>query len=245
MTSSEKGTRPPQLHVVDNFLNTDCIESFQRLLLREMEWAKATGYHGDSRQHYTLQNNFSNEELVSLDMIVKQKLHSLLESFYGQLLFIPKNISYNRWMIGDVLDCHNDSGHPNGELIFEKRGNEKPPVPISEHFNEFASVIYLTDDFEGGELFFNNFDYSIKPAAGTAVSFPANHFYIHGVTELTKGERVTTTLFWPGVKSICLSIAPEVYPDWWQRVANPELIWKVMPKEMVSKINENFLPPKI
>ena len=245
MVTVENGSRPPQVHIMNNFLDKSCVEEMQYLLLEKMNWIKEKKYYPDERQHYTLSNLVSSKELCELDLQIKAKIHEELQKFYGQLLFIPRNLSYNRWLLGDYIDCHNDSGHPNGELIIEKRGSEPPPTPISEHFNEFASVVYLTEEFSGGELFFTNFDYSVKPSAGTVVSFPANHIYSHGVNVLTKGERLTMTLFWPGVKSICLSLAPEVYPDWWKRVANPELIWTVMPSEAIAGIDKNLLPPSV
>ena len=240
----ELGTRPHQLSVVDNFLTDTEIDSFNRVLLRDMEWSKQTKYYPDARQHYTLKNDWANKELVNLDSIVKKRLHPLIEKFFNQLVFIPANLSYNRWMIGDSMGCHNDSGHPSGELIIEKRGHESPPVPISEHLNEFASVIYLTDNFEGGEIFFPNFDYQVKPSAGTAISFPANHFFSHGVRELISGERLTITIFWPGVKSVALSLMSSIYSDWWQRVVNPEQIFTVLPAECLPTIPSSHMPPR-
>jgi hypothetical protein len=33
-----------------------------------------------------------------------------------------------------------------------------------------------------------------------------------------------------------------VYGDWWQRVSNPETIYKVLPKECIPKIDSKILP---
>jgi predicted 2-oxoglutarate/Fe(II)-dependent dioxygenase YbiX len=40
-------------------------------------------------------------------------------------------------------------------------------------------VIYLNDDYEGGEIEFPNFDIKIKPKAGTMILFPSNFAYTH------------------------------------------------------------------
>lgn len=242
----EYGERPPQLLILEKFITQDELDIFNSLLLGESDWVKQEKYYPDIRQHYTLSNEKGeNPELLEIDRAIKNKIHAQLEQHYAQLLFIPTNLSYNRWMIGDEIRCHNDSGHPWGELIIEERGNENPPVPISEHFNDYASVVYLTDEYEGGEFFFNYLDYRVKPSAGTVITFPANHFYTHGVTQLTKGERLTITLFWPGVRSICLSLVNEVYKNWWKRVDNPEQIWKVIPERYIDGVSEGFLPEKI
>lgn len=241
----EYGNRPSQLHVMENFITEEELSIFRNLLLGESDWVKQEKYYPDIRQHYTLSNEKGEHpDLINIDRKIKNKIHRELEQHYAQLLFIPTNLSYNRWMIGDEIKSHNDSGHPWGELIIEERGWEEPPVPISEHFNDYASVVYLTDNYEGGEFFFNYLDYKIKPSAGDVITFPANHFYTHGVTRLISGERMTITLFWPGVRSICLSLVNEVYKNWWKRVDNPEQIWKVIPQKYVDSVDSEMLPAK-
>ena len=146
-------------------------------------------------------------------------------------------------MIGDSQGAHSDSGHSDGELIIEKRGHEPPPVGISEHLNDVGVVLYLTDGFEGGEIFFERQNCCVRPAAGTLITFPANHFYVHGVKTLTAGERLTMTSFWVSAKSVALTLAPSIYDDWWKRVYNPEDVVKLLPKEMISHIEQQRLPP--
>lgn len=242
----EYGTRPSQLFVMENFLNEEELSVFNNLLLVDSDWVKQEKYYPDVRQHYTLSNEKGeNQDLLRIDKEVKDRIHKELEKYYAQLLFVPINLSYNRWMIGDEIKSHNDSGHTSGELIIEERGNENFPVPISEHFNDYASVVYLTDDYEGGEFFFNYLGYKIKPSAGDVITFPANHFYTHGVTQLVSGERLTMTLFWPGVRSVCLSLVPELYTDWWKRVSNPESIWRVMPQKYIDSVDKTMLPERM
>jgi hypothetical protein len=242
----EYGQRPPQLLVLEKFISDDELKIFSDLLLGESDWVKQEKYYPDIRQHYTLSNEKGDHpDLLSIDKVIKHRIHEAIQKHYGQLLFIPSNLSYNRWMVGDEIGCHNDSGHPLGELIVEERGSEDPPVPISEHFNDYASVVYLTDEYEGGEFFFNYLDYKVKPSAGDVITFPANHFYTHGVTKLISGERLTITLFWPGVRSVCLSLVPEIYRNWWHRVDNPESIWTVIPQKYVRSIDPALLPPMV
>ena len=57
-----------------------------------------------------------------------------------------------------------------------------------------SAIVYLNDDFEGGELEFPNFELKIKPQAGMLVLFPSNFAYshiAHPVTEGTKYALVT------------------------------------------------------
>lgn len=51
----------------------------------------------------------------------------------------------------------------------------------------WASVAYINDDYNGGELFFTNKNIEIKPPAGSIMIFPATEEYEHGVRNVTKG----------------------------------------------------------
>ncbi len=57
----------------------------------------------------------------------------------------------------------------------------------------FNSLIYLNDDFEGGEFFTENI--MIKPKTGTLTLFDGSTIY-HGVKPILKGERYTIILWW-------------------------------------------------
>lgn len=68
---------------------------------------------------------------------------------------------------------------------------------MHEHFdssrpNEIATLIYVNDDYEGGEIYFPEYDVFIKPEAGDLVCFPDNPYFIHGVKPIISGTRFTT-----------------------------------------------------
>jgi hypothetical protein len=50
-----------------------------------------------------------------------------------------------------------------------------------------SAVLYLNDDYLGGEIEFPHFDVKIKPEAGTLVLFPSNYAYRHIAHEVTSG----------------------------------------------------------
>jgi predicted 2-oxoglutarate/Fe(II)-dependent dioxygenase YbiX len=68
---------------------------------------------------------------------------------------------------------------------------------MHEHFdssrpNDIATLIYINDDYEGGEIYFPDYDVSIKPQSGDLVCFPDNPSFIHGVRVIISGVRYTT-----------------------------------------------------
>lgn len=50
-------------------------------------------------------------------------------------------------------------------------------------------VLFLNNDFEGGELYFNYQQLEVKPKAGSLVVFPSNFMYRHECKEITKGQK--------------------------------------------------------
>jgi hypothetical protein len=60
---------------------------------------------------------------------------------------------------------------------------------------EYGVIIYLNDDFEGGELFYPNLNYLYQPKAGDIIIHPATEEYTHEVYPVISGDRYTLTTF--------------------------------------------------
>ena len=54
---------------------------------------------------------------------------------------------------------------------------------------DLGMLIYLNDDFEGGELSFYKLNYQIRPRAGAAVLFPSDQRFLHQAETVKKGVR--------------------------------------------------------
>lgn len=51
----------------------------------------------------------------------------------------------------------------------------------------YATIIYLNDNYNGGELFFSNKDLELKPKPGSLVIFPGTEEFNHGVRHVKPG----------------------------------------------------------
>jgi hypothetical protein len=51
----------------------------------------------------------------------------------------------------------------------------------------FANVIYVNDDFTGGELHFPEIDITYVPKKGALIVFPSSDEYLHGVKPVGAG----------------------------------------------------------
>lgn len=58
---------------------------------------------------------------------------------------------------------------------------------------DWTSLIYLNDNYEGGEIVFDDYDYSLKPTAGSVVLLPC--LISHSVNEVLSGNKSYIFLF--------------------------------------------------
>ncbi len=59
----------------------------------------------------------------------------------------------------------------------------------TETARSISVVIYLNDDYEGGEIEFTNFNLKFKPKANTMIIFPSNFAYTHKAHPVTSGTK--------------------------------------------------------
>ncbi len=87
------------------------------------------------------------------------------------------------WSEGIHMQAHADNANPDGS-------------PHGMAWRNFSSIVYLNDDYDGGELYFTALDAYIKPKAGMLVAFTAGFHHEHAVLKVVKGERLTMPAFY-------------------------------------------------
>lgn len=117
---------------------------------------------------------------------IEERLYRLVDDEYYKRysITIKRNmcmggLDLTRWQIGDSLPIHSDAENYNRE-----------PILFNGWYRSNVTVIiYLTNNFEGGEIVFPEFDLSIKPEAGELFVYPGR--YRHRVNKLISGQRHT------------------------------------------------------
>ena len=66
---------------------------------------------------------------------------------------------------------------------------------------DLSLLIYLNDDFSGGDLFFEKFNFRLRPKAGMAVLFPSDNRYLHEAQTITAGHRYAI-VSWAAVRGV-------------------------------------------
>jgi hypothetical protein len=96
-----------------------------------------------------------------------QKINKRLEPFFSGMYDLNSLEEIQRQYEGVGLDEHVDSE-------YDKR-------------IQLAVVIYINDDFTGGELYFPTKDIEIKPIAGSCLIFDTGSEFYHGVRKVGPG----------------------------------------------------------
>lgn len=84
----------------------------------------------------------------------------------------------------DILDIHHND-YSNESL------DEQVKVWPYLWTGHCSILVYLNDDYEGGELYFPDLDFGIRPKRGMMITFPGNLYYTHGVAPVRSGTRYT------------------------------------------------------
>jgi Rps23 Pro-64 3,4-dihydroxylase Tpa1-like proline 4-hydroxylase len=72
-----------------------------------------------------------------------------------------------------------------------------------------STVMYLNDDYSGGEIEFRQSNVKIKPESGSIIFFPSNFLYVHEVYPITSGFRYSMPLWFHNVENLVQSTGAE------------------------------------
>ena len=60
---------------------------------------------------------------------------------------------------------------------------------LTQSGRSISAIVYLNNDYEGGEIEFHHFGVKIKPQPGMLILFPSNFAYSHIAHPITKGTK--------------------------------------------------------
>jgi predicted 2-oxoglutarate/Fe(II)-dependent dioxygenase YbiX len=180
------GNDKDNIFVKESFLQSDHLIKFQEYAPKAGDFDKTNDYW-DGRIHNTPAMMNQNKEMFEIlsNYYLPRVKREIELSFSVELQ--DNHPLMTVWRVGDYQPPHIDKAdEPGGD----------GPYPGSD----FGAIIYLNDNYEGGEIYFPNQSLTIKPKAGSLVYFPGDSCYPHGVKEIVSGVRYTLPTFWKAMR---------------------------------------------
>ena len=111
--------------------------------------------------------------------VVSQSLLNHCQDYFNVVFESFQCPQLLRYKSGGRYNAHSDSGYFGGQDgVWMKTVNR-----------DISLLCYLDEDYQGGELYFVNFDLKIKPRKGSVIAFPSHFIYQHAVLPVTSGKR--------------------------------------------------------
>ncbi len=108
---------------------------------------------------------------------------------------VPSILKYSSIIKDKIEELYSINVEPNGSPTVTQWFES---CKMSTHVDDLgvgsfhiASIIYLNDDYVGGQISFPTHNVSIKPQKADLLIFPGNLHYAHEVEEVLKGNRFT------------------------------------------------------
>jgi len=179
---------PPGVLILENYLEAALCEQLRRYAdetigtpLQVIDEEKTTGAKTVTRPssgritEYVPINGKAGEILAIFTDIYTRRL----APFYGVTFEWFERPQILRYLPGGKYNRHADAEHMDKQTKQWVRGLDR----------DYSVLLYLNEEFEGGELYFPNFDFRIKPRCGMLIGFPSDHRYLHEAEPTLSGKR--------------------------------------------------------
>uniref|UniRef100_A0A224YSI5 procollagen-proline 3-dioxygenase n=1 Tax=Rhipicephalus zambeziensis TaxID=60191 RepID=A0A224YSI5_9ACAR len=196
--------------VAEGFLTED--ECTALLSLANIAALTGDGYDGKQSPHskfetfegitagriaLLMRNGQIDKQRAELFVEASERVRMYVKSYFNlnsHLYFSYTHLVCRKAMSGASRRPESDMSHSihADNCILQKSGNCLKQLP-AYIWRDFSSVLYLNDDFVGGEFVFarqkNSIEASVKPKCGRAVAFSAGAENLHGVLPVEDGRR--------------------------------------------------------
>lgn len=122
-------------------------------------------------------------EMLNLLVDIRKRIKSRILETYNIDRIYADSLNLIKWPHGYVQPAHADDENFGGE-------------PHIYNWRQIGCVLYLNDDFDGGEIHFPQHGVTIEVKPKMLAFFPGDINHAHGVNRVLNGTRYTVSTFW-------------------------------------------------
>jgi hypothetical protein len=188
--SGHFGTGSDNIIVIDKFFSDELCNKIHKFLENNDVWNDSETSDPESFDFWSgklsFEHTFVKEEFYKELKNKISELISYMEQTYDVVIKKTEiGLNFVRWLDGDDQAPHGDKENEDGSLQIGE---------IRDY--DLSTIIYINDNFDGGNTYFTQHDISVKPKKGSVLIFPGDKYYIHGVSKVKNGTRYTLPKFW-------------------------------------------------
>lgn len=151
--------------------------------VKNIDWDRTKQAHGNDKQRVEVPLDYSQEHIDAY------KILKMIDEPYQKALEVwsekTNNLKIDKWITKNYTIKKYDTG----KAISKHCDNERPDeIPY-----DWTVLIYLNDDYVGGELEFNDLGYALRPKAGSILFFPSTE--IHTAWPVQQGYKYFIFLY--------------------------------------------------
>ena len=134
---------------------------------------------------------------IASDLItnITNSMGRSISNFYSEPVDL-RTIFLSKMITGAKLQEHYDNYEPGGKEFYA-HGTDAETIDRIGFESDWSALLYLNDEYQGGEIEFPQYDLKLKPKPGTFVFFKGDMDALHFVNEVTGGNRINLiTFYW-------------------------------------------------
>jgi len=191
------GNIPPGFFIIEKFITDDTCNKIISLTHEKTSHQATTLNTNEDNAEIQLNKNTRNTDVFDLGeysfefkTLLESTFKNIIKHIYNKEIAWYEEPNFLRYQPGGFYALHADSENWDAEKKQWIRSIER----------DLSFLIYLNEDYSGGEIVFPHFNFTFKPKKGMFVCFPSDHRYIHKVNETTAGIRYVIVT-WAAIKN--------------------------------------------
>jgi hypothetical protein len=176
---------PFDAKTVEGFLTPEECEEIIFIANRVSPWDNANSeFWNDKVLNDVTIYSRVNKDLGKFLIGVRQRIAEKIKELYGLDQDVYSDVQQIvRWYPGMEMSPHSDN---------------MENTPFHEHHSHraYGVVIYLNDDYSGGNTFYPQHNHYIQPKTGMLAVHPSDVNHMHGVSMVSENTRYTLVSFW-------------------------------------------------
>lgn len=167
----------------EGFLSSEDCKKLVRYYEEKTDWTRVAFY-----ESYGMNMIESDDELEKFGLpkdylagIAKKMKDAVEEGLNKKIKKVSTHAQ--KWEVDSFASFHSDNSDMDGN-------------PSAWEKSKYVCLLYLNDNYKGGQLNFRDYDIEISPPEGLLVAFPGGFENIHEVKKVLSGTRYTLGAFW-------------------------------------------------